>query len=96
MCVVPPITTHVKIDDGGRATHAAATIPTGSSGPWTQFCSAKYKISVLFETFPWSVSPPIMMMHFVDPSSDWIVQFEWQHLGVSNGGPQIQLFRLTS
>ena len=66
----PPITTHASLEVGGSAIHAADLTPIGSSGPGTQFFADRYKISVLFEIFSWSVHPPIMMMDLVDPSSD--------------------------
>ena len=92
----PPITTHAKLNVEGSATHAEDLTPSGSSGPWTQLCPAKYKISVLFKIFSWSVCPPMMMMHLVDSSSDWMAQLQWLDLAVSKGGPSVQVFSLTS
>ena len=69
--------TQEKLVDGGKATHVANLMPHGSSGPWIHFWSFEYKISVDFERIPRSVSPPIMMIHFVDPSSDCMAQLEW-------------------
>ena len=94
--VRPLIRIQAKSEVGGSATHDARCVPKGRSGPFTHFCSFRSKISVVFEQYSAYVSPPAMMIDFVDPSSDWRAQLEWFHLASSNGGPSVQLLSFES
>ena len=62
--------THEKLDVGGSATHAEKLTSMGSLGPWTHFRSFRYKISTVLESSSEYDLPPIMIMHFIDPSYD--------------------------
>ena len=92
----PPTYTQAKLVDGGKVVHVVNLMPDGSSGPCTQFWSSKFKISVDFEPSSLSVSPPIIIIYSVDPSSGCMAQLEWQSLAVSNDGPVVQLSSLLS
>ena len=73
MSICPPTTTQLMLETdfivGGRDTHAALSIPTGNGGPWVHLLSLMLKISVVL-VIPSSVSPPMMMITSVVPSSD--------------------------